>query len=299
MNEDIKLYTNLINLKKQLQNQNYDHSDNTIPIICSDDSIKLLVKYKPTKLEDLSNICGIGESFIKNYGELFIEKIKKFISSDNNIEISNEEKQLLKMLENRLININKQNKLLYNGKINKNANIDVYKLINNIEELESFIINQNEGSFNLLNIMDLDDNNFKRIMTLIRQVNKIITESGNNELYIAYPFVQGKFENEDFPVKAPLLLFPVKIIREINNIILQNDNTRDILYNTTLILANNKFKGKNTILPDSAINDFNSEKYIENMLKFYEENELLIKYNPSQIEQFLENRITDFPNYKN
>ena len=37
----------------------------------------------------------------------------------------------------------------------------------------------------------------KTILKLIRQVNKIETESGNNELYIAYPFVQGLVKKED------------------------------------------------------------------------------------------------------
>ena len=54
-------------------------------------------------------------------------------------------------------------------------------------------------------------------------------------------------EQENFNVKAPLLLFPVKMDRTSENVILKNDFSRDILYNTNLILANNKFNGKNEV----------------------------------------------------
>ncbi|MBD8924225.1 hypothetical protein EGR52_12675 [bacterium] len=39
--------------------------------ICTEDALKLLVKYKPTSLNDRANISGIGDNFIDNYGTFF------------------------------------------------------------------------------------------------------------------------------------------------------------------------------------------------------------------------------------
>lgn len=228
----------------------------------------------------------------------FLQEILNFTSVDS-IEITADEKIILSKLENRLVNINKRNRLLYSSKVNKDCGLDLFKLVNNIDELEKFILSRNTKVFEIIDIKDFDDDKLKDILKLIRQVIKIETETGNNELYIAYPFVQGKMEQENFNIKAPLILFPVKMDRTSDMVVLKNDFSRDILYNTNLILANNKFNGKNEVLPDNAIEEFNEDLYINNMLNFYNENKFYIHYNDCKIEKFLENKVSEFPNYKN
>lgn len=137
------------------------------------------------------------------------------------------------------------------------------------------------------------------LIKLIRQNNKNEIETGNNELYIAYPFVQGRLENENFNIKAPLILFPVKIERVKEDFVLKNDSGRDIIYNTTLILANNKFNGKNSILPDNSIEDFEENDYIPKMIKFYEDNNFNIIDKSYPLEKYLENKASEFPEYQN
>ena len=296
--EDNSLYEKLFELKNKLQEQFYDNNNSRRPIICTEDALRLLVKYKPTTLEDMSNISGIGDNFIDNYGKFFLKEIKEFISVDS-VEITDDEKIILSKLENRLININRRNRLLYSSKVNKDYGLDLFKLLNNTDELEKFILSRDTKTFKIIDVKDFDDDKLKTILKLIRQVSKIEIESGNNELYIAYPFVQGKMEQEDFNVKAPLLLFPVKMDRTSDNVVLKNDFSRDILYNTNLILANNKFNGKNEVLPDNTIDDFNEDTYINDMINFYSENKFYIQYNDCNIEKFLENKVSEFPKYKN
>ena len=296
--EDYELYKKLYSVKQILQEKFYDRINGRKPTICSDDALRLFVKYKPMTLTDMANINGIGDSFIENYGNYFLAEIKKFTAVEG-VEINDNEKIILSKLENRLVNINKRNRLLYSGKVNKDYGFDLYKFINNIDELENFILTRDIGGFRIIDIKDFDDDKFKAILKLMRQVAKIETESGNYELYIAYPFVQGKTENENFNIKAPLILFPVKLERYLDKIVLKNDFSRDILYNTNLILANNKFNGKNEVLPDNAIEEFNQENYIEDMLKFYKDNNFYIQYSDCNLEKFLENRVGEFPNYKN
>lgn len=296
--EDYELYNKLCILRNNLQEQFYDYNNSRRPTICTEDAMKLLVKYKPTTLQDMSNISGIGDSFIENYGQFFLQEIKDFVSVDS-IEITDDEKTILSKLENRLVNINRRNRLLYSSKVNKDYGLDLFKLLNNVDELEKFILSRDTKSFKIIDVKDFDDDKLKTILKLIRQVSKIETESGNNELYIAYPFVQGKMEQENFNVKAPLLLFPVKMDRTSDNVVIKNDFSRDILYNTNLILANNKFNGKNEVLPDNAIEEFNEDTYLNDMINFYKENKFYIQYNDCSIEKFLENKVSEFPNYKN
>ena len=296
--EDYQLYNKLCILRNNLQKKYYDYNTGRKPTICSEDALKLLVKYKPISLNDMANISGIGDNFIDNYGTFFLQEIKNFVFVDN-VEITDEEKIILSKLENRLVNINRRNRLLYSSRVNKDYGIDLFKILNNTDELEKFILSRDNKSFKIIDVKDLDDDKLTTILKLIRQVNKIETESGNNELYIAYPFVQGKMEQENFNVKAPLLFFPVKIDRTSENVVLKNDFSRDILYNTNLVLANNKFNGKNEVLPDNAIDEFNEETYINDMINFYNENKFYIRYEECKIEKFLENKVSEFPNYKN
>lgn len=294
----MKLEDQLYLMREQLQEKFYDNKNHRKPIICSDSALDLLEKYKPTSLQDMLNISGIGPLFVENYGEYFLQIINKFKSNEK-VEINNDEKIILSKLENRLVNINKRNRLLYSSKINKDFGLDLVKIISNIDDLQKFIINQENGLFKLLNINSDNDDYLKPILRLMRQVNRIGIETGNNELYVAYPFVQGKTENENFNIKAPLILFPVSIERDAESINLKNDNSRDILYNTNLILANNKFNGKNEVLPDNAIEEFKSETYMEDLINFYNDNKFFIKNNECHIEKFLENKANEFPKYKN
>ncbi|MBQ2938065.1 MAG: DUF4011 domain-containing protein [Clostridia bacterium] len=293
-----KLRNSLYNLKENLQDKNYNFQSGRRPIICSDDVIEALVRYKPKNIEDMSKIRGIGDNFIQNYAQEFLKIINQNAETLK-IELNEKEKTLLGKLENRLVNINKRNRLLYSSKVNKDYGIDTYRIIENLKEFEEFIVERKNTAYKIIEIGDFEDEKLKLLLKLIRQVDKIINETGNNELYIAYPFVQGKMENEDFNVKAPLIFFPVEIIRDNKSISIKNDFSRDIIYNTNLILANNKFNGKNEILPSNKIEDYNNEKYIENMIEFYSNNNLYISKTDFKQERFLENTVSNFPKYKN
>ena len=133
--------------------------------------LRLLFKYKPTTIEDMSNISGIGDSFIENYGQFFLKEIKDFVSVDS-VEITDDEKTILSKLENRLVNINRRNRLLYSSKVNKDYGLDLFKLLNNAYELEKFILSRDTKSFKIIDVKDFDDDKLKTILKLIRQVTK-------------------------------------------------------------------------------------------------------------------------------
>ena len=288
-----KLYNELLNLRQNLRNK----SISTRNKICDDEVLELLVRYKPITKEDMLKISGVGNTFVDNYGDEFIEIIKKY-TNVSKCDINENEKIILQKLENRLVDINQRNRLLYSSKINKDYTLDLVKLIENENEVENFITKQEQGKIKIIDTKNIEDNDFKQVLKLIRQVSKIEIETGNNELFIAYPFVQGRLEQEDFMIKAPLILYPVMLIRNNDGIYLKNDTNREILYNTTIILANNKFNGKNLVLPSNEVDEYNVDSYFNDMISFYTNNNLYINNNPCELEKFLENKYSEFPKYQ-
>ena len=296
--QDNNLKNELYRLKENLQEKYFNINTNRKPAICAEEVIENLAKYKPTTVEDLRKIKGIGNNFIENYGEDFIKVIKKYIN-ENKISLENNEKSIMQKLENRLININRRNRLLYSSKVNKDYGVDIFTILGNVAEFIEFILKRSTSKYKVLDIKNFDDNKFKVLLKIIRQVNKNINETGNNELYVAYPFAQGKMENEEFNIKAPLMLFPVEIIRDKESISLRNDFSRDIIYNTHLILANNKFNGRNEVLPNNEIEEYDSVHFLDNMIDFYSENHFYIQKSNFKPEKYFENKLNEFPKYKN
>lgn len=98
-------------------------------------------------------------------------------------------------------------------------------------------------------------NKFKKLLTLMREVTKDVRESGQNDLYVGYPYVIGRMSGEDFNIRAPLALFPVSLERDNENVYIKLDESRDVLYNNNLILTQYKFSGLNRELPNPVIEE--------------------------------------------
>ena len=128
-----KLYNELVNLRTVLQSR----QTSTRNKICDDEVLELLVRYKPITKEDMLKISGVGNTFVDNYGNEFIEVIKKY-TNISKCDMNENEKIVLQKLENRLVDINQRNRLLYSSKVNKDYCIDLVKLIEFIIFNDSF-----------------------------------------------------------------------------------------------------------------------------------------------------------------
>ena len=112
---------------------------------------------------------------------------------------------------------------------------------------------------------------FRRVNEIIREVNRDQREKGAYDLYVAYPFVEGKLlGEEDFPVRAPLALFPITMEKEGSAIKVKMDDSRDAVYNNTFLLAAMKLAGKNRPLPDNVIETYDDKNFITDLKEFYE-----------------------------
>lgn len=289
----MNLKDKLLNLKISLQDKAKEDGEDRKPIICDDEVIELLAYYKPTSVLELSNISGIGDTFIEKYGSSFVDLIKEEIKTRESEQLTDEELEIIKRLENRLVNISKRNTMLYSGKLN-NKGIDLYNFNTDNTFFKELIMNEQNTKITLCKT---ESEYYKKLLKLQREVSRIQTEAGSNELYIGYPFVQGLMGIDKFTIKAPLVLFPCILTQENGAFTLSFDTSRDIIYNNTLILANNKFRGKNIVLPDNVVEELNKENFVSEIMSFYNNNGMYIsKYNDG-FTKFFENLSDGFPEY--
>ncbi len=76
----------------------------------------------------------------------------------------------------------------------------------------------------------------KQLKKIHRIENFIFQERGAKDLYIGWPFVKGKF-NDDTPVRCPLIFFPVSIERNGNSWFLNRREDVNVTLNKTFLLA--------------------------------------------------------------
>ncbi|MCQ2591151.1 MAG: AAA domain-containing protein [Treponema sp.] len=236
-----------------------------------DSVLEQISLYKPLKPSDFEGISGTGPAFIENYANRFIEVVKAFVEEPANaVELNKKGISVLQDFEKKLVNLNKRNHLLYCSKLYNKYGVDLEKSPNDIRNIVL-------GAGRAANVVKNNDANYKAIVSLLRNNTRTLREKGQNNLFVAYPFVKGKFAGDDFAVRAPLALFPVKGERSASGIKLSLDKDREVLYNSTLILANFKFNKIKKPMPDVTIEDTGRDTFIDSLLKFYEENKISIK----------------------
>jgi len=194
--------------------------------------------------------------------------------------------KILEKYKNRLIDVSTRNKTLYLNKLYKKQSFDIYSLEKFekgiSEKILNHVIKRRKGKIVLLdnpyrwrendkirNIMSeqssLDELQKKvfeekisysqSLKTLSREINFIERETGRYELYVGYPYVEGKFKTGNY-VKAPLFLFPVSIFKSNDNWYLENLLEEDVAINKVFLIAYSKF---------------NEEKLTKEVNEMYEE----------------------------
>lgn len=297
------MYSELFRLRQQLKNEGRI-TQGRAPLVCTDEALWEMAELCPKKLSDFESVPGIGETFIENYGEAFLKVILKYnvAPTEKTIVMSKSAAGTLKELGKKLVSINRRNRLLYMPKL---ANKYAFDLYDAVEDYTHTIIN-GDGSF--VNICDLTKTNndeqgellrYKKLVQLLREVNKDLRDKGQNDLYIGYPFVIGRLLGENFDVRAPLALFPVKADRTATSIKIALDESRDIVYNTTLILANFKFNNISKPLPIDTIENYTKAEFIDELIEFYEENDIYINNILEDRHGFVEYKSEEFPHFNN
>ncbi|HAK68852.1 MAG TPA: HRDC domain protein [Treponema sp.] len=295
MNEDKELYDELVKLRQHIKDTS---TSERTPAVCTDEVLSEIANLVPVKLSDFESIPGVGKAFIENYGEQFLRVINRHErntqgSGIRKVTINKSVSTTLKELEKKLVNINKRNHLLYMPKLQSKYAVDLFS--GNYDARDILL-----GTGKKIEVANLkDEQKFKKITSLLRSTNRLLREKGQNNLFIAYPFVKGTLPGENFDVRCPLALFPVIEERSPTSIKLSLDRSRDALYNTTLILAYQKTNGLNTPLPPEEIEDTSRETFLESIKTFYKNSDLEIQSEESENEMhaFTDYTAESFPKF--
>ncbi len=270
------LYKKLLTYRDKLRNRENKH---TPTAVISDDALKALARSKPTELDDMLKVNGIGKAFVQKYGLGFLNIILEEQKPVKLTMMRSEVKDTLKNLQARLTNLNRRNRMLYLVKPTSGRAID---LCTKDAKRNTAVIDS------LLSCTEKpvtvscaeSDETYTQYNRLIRAAASNARETGSNMLYAGYPFAIGKCgeDKNSFDISAPLVLFPVSLENVGGKIVMKFDGSRDITYNSTLVLCHNKFNGKGSLpLPSCTIDSIIRSAFVREMISFYAQNGLNVE----------------------
>lgn len=138
-----------------------------------------------------------------------------------------------------------------------------------------------------------------QINYLVREIKAVERETGKYELFVGYPFVEGRF-NDGSIVRGPLLLFPVEAINKDNKWQLKNIVDQDVLINK--VLAYGYAKYNNIKLTDFTTEFSNLEQFgdnpIEGVIDYVNEHKLIADApEDMSLMRFQDVTASSFPDY--
>ncbi len=206
-------------------------------------------------------------------------------------------KTLLKSYLKKLTNLSGSNKSLLLLRLLKSQDIDVhdFDFLNNepsFSILEKLI--KQKGKIKLCSVIDprLEGNNTtsKQLKKILRKNKQIFEERGAQDLYIGWPFVEGKLLN-DTPIRCPLIFFPIHLYSENNTWFIGLRENVSITFNKSFLLAYSFFndtKIDNELL-DTTFNDWEKDfQVFKNQLyRLIDESPVELNFNQHLFEQTL------------
>ena len=298
-----ELFEELLDLRQRLKEREKRATGRT-PVICSEDSVREIVRLLPRKPSDFFSIPGIGPAFVENYAQAFLNVLNEYNGNDEGAEIpvSKNTEETLRELSKKLININRNNRMLFLPKLSPKYAVDLFDPTGSYNPLQ--ILFEAEKPITIADVTSQDlsrtdpaRERYRALIGLIRETVRDLRDKGQNDLYVGYPFVEGTLVNGEFGIRAPLCLFPVTLDRSTANITVSADPTRDIIYNGTLILAHDKFNNLTNPLPDCTVEEANPDNFLQGLLDFYAANDIRIDYDSDELKKFKEYPGDSFPKH--
>jgi len=275
-----KLLIELDELRDLIRQEVFERTGKT-RLICSDNVLKEISTNKPLKTSDFLAISGIGQEFMDEYATRFLKVIFKHQNASvKEVKVSKNAYKVLDHYKDRLTNISRRNPNLYMGKTTKRVSFDLASL--NLEiDIVSFLTNSKVKKLDLRFEPTSKGELLERhITTLFRETNKDEKETGSYDFYVAYPYIEGVFKKDNFAIKAPLLYFPVRLVRKKQDFSIVKDKAKDIIYNRDLLLATSKME-KNEIDSNTPyIGSFNRKVLKDVVIPFYQMNGINILDRP-------------------
>ncbi|MFN8393248.1 MAG: AAA domain-containing protein [Bacteroidia bacterium] len=149
----------------------------------------------------------------------------------------------------RLTNLSQSNRSLRLARLSPRKDIDLSDLghlnqLSSADILKRIVAGQSVTLVKALSARDEATNLVDRHLNKIwHTVNTLQEESGAYDLFVGYPFVEGKFLDGSV-ARCPVVLFPVRLVRNLtggNRWTLEPELDEDLSFNTTFFLAYEKF----------------------------------------------------------
>ena len=180
-------------------------------------------------------------------------------------------RRILQSYLRKLTNLSTNNRSLFLLRLVNNHFLDLHELdfINNAPSfgiIESLLTQKAK-----INICQESDSRHEPTNMISHQLKKIdrtekfiYEERGAKDLYIAWPFVRGKFK-DGTPVRAPLIFFPVTLELKQGKWILSSRSEVNVTFNKSFILA---YAYYNKVKLDETLIEYNFEEGFEDSREF-------------------------------
>ncbi len=206
-------------------------------------------------------------------------------------------KTLLKSYLKKLTNLSGSNKSLLLLRLLKSQDIDVHDFDFLTNEPSFSILEKlvkQKGKIKICTVIDprLEGNNTasKQLKKILRKNKQIFEERGAQDLYIGWPFVEGKLLN-DTPVRCPLIFFPIHLYSENNAWYIGLRENVSITFNKSFLLAYSFFNDTKISdeLLDTNFNDWDKDfqEFKNQLYKLIDESPLELNFNQHLFEKTL------------
>lgn len=257
-----RLLDDLIKLRDELRIK-YRKEDQS-PQICSDEALIEISVERPRKESDFLAISGLDSNFIETYAIDFLNIIKTVDGSERKtVKVSKNAYKVLDHYKDRLSNISRTNPNLYMGRIDQIRSFDL-----SLDEIKEDLYHFVSSKKNQLTL-NLNEYQYKHLVTLYRELLKDFKETGSYNLYIAYPYVTGIFKKDNFTIKAPLCYIPVILTRNKHTFTIDRDLNKDITLNRDLLLASSKIEKNQVDFEMPSLENISKKSLSEIILPFY------------------------------
>ncbi|MBU1197304.1 hypothetical protein KJ765_02205 [Candidatus Micrarchaeota archaeon] len=158
---------------------------------------------------------------------------------------------VLSTLKDRLTDVSKKNRSLRLLRLNMRLHFDLHNLVEDSEGETPGILEKirKRKTVRLVKVFSSNEKHLNlsyKLNHLQREADFIEKESGNYDLFIGYPFVEGNFRDGTY-FRCPIALFPIVLEKDYKKMefVARADEDRRPLLNRAFLIAYQKFNGVN------------------------------------------------------
>jgi superfamily I DNA and/or RNA helicase len=206
---------------------------------------------------------------------------------------------ILKSYLKRLTNLSSRNKslLLLKDSLEQFIDLNQFDFVNGKKSYD--IINQIVADKKSIYLIDEIDPRYEKVNELSKRLRRIARtekfieqERGSEDLYVGYPFVQGKLL-EGTVVRCPLLFFPVTLKLEKQKWVIVKRENEPVSFNRSFLLAYSYFNNAkvNDEFLEKTFEDFSKDslEFRTQLYEFLKDSPLILNFNQELFTDSLQN----------